>query len=60
MENKQENKISKSNEQSLGEKGISAFVTALGIRGACNNFEKIEYDDVFDFNKNTLKTMKFQ
>ena len=52
--------MSKSNEQSLGEKGISAFVTALGIRGACNNFEKIEYDDVFDFNKNTLKTMKFQ
>ena len=43
------------NLRSPGEKGISAFVTALGIRGACNNFDKSAYDDVFDFNKNTLK-----
>ena len=39
-----------------GEKGISAFVTALGIIGACNNFDKSVYDDVFDFNNNTLKS----
>ena len=38
--------------------GRSAFVTALGIRGACNNFDKSAYDDVFDFNNNTLKSNK--
>ena len=42
------------------EKGISAFVTALGIRGACNNFDKSVYNDVFHFNNNSLKNNKFQ
>ena len=45
----------KENLRSPGKKGISAFVTALGIGGACNNFDKSTYDDVFDFNNNTLK-----
>ena len=34
---------------------ISSFVTAPGIRGACNNFDKSAYDDLFDFNSNILK-----
>lgn len=35
-------------------KGISVFVMALGTRGAWNNLGKSPYDDVFDFNNNTL------
>ena len=50
----------KENLRSPGEKGISAFVRALGIRGACSKFDKSAYDDVFDFNNNNLKTMKSQ
>ena len=38
-----------------GEKGIPAFVTAPGIRGACNNFGKSAYNDIFDCNNNTLE-----
>ena len=45
----------KENLRSPGEKDISAFVTAFGIRGACNNFDKSAYDDVFDFNNNAMK-----
>ena len=45
----------KENLRSPEEKGISAFVTALGTRGACNNFDKSANDDAFDFNNNTLK-----
>ena len=45
----------KENLRSPGEKGISAFVRALGIRGACSKFDKSAYDDVFDFNNNNLK-----
>ena len=45
----------KENLRNPGEKGISAFVTALGIRETCNNFYKSASDDVFDFNNNTLK-----
>ena len=39
-------------------KGISAFAIALGIRGAWNNLGKSPYDDVFDFNSNTLTNNK--
>ena len=45
----------KGNLRSPGEESISVFVTALRIRGACNNFDKSEYDVVFDFNNNTFK-----
>ena len=50
--------LGKEDLRSPGEKGISAFVTALGIRGACNNFGKSAYNDVFEFNNNTLKNNK--
>ena len=45
----------KGNLRSPGEESISVFVTALRIRGTCNNFDKSKYDVVFDFNNNTLK-----
>lgn len=45
----------KGNLRSPGEESISAFITALRIRWACNNFDKSEYDVVFDINNNTLK-----
>ena len=48
-------RAAKENLRSPEEKGISAFVTALGIRGACNNFYKSAYDNVFDFNNNILR-----
>ena len=51
-----EKRAEKENLRSPREKDISAFVTGLGLRGGCSNFgKKSAYNDVFDFNNNTLK-----
>lgn len=51
-----EKRAEKENLRSPREKGISAFVTGLGLRGGCSNFgKKSAYNGVFDFNNNTLK-----